>query len=80
MGKGCPTLGCGGDPNFAAPGRGHVEGCTHPVHNYLKGYSDETSIHRSERVAGTPVRPDLSAERGALEQRNSDNSSGEVSL
>lgn len=31
MSKGCPTLGCGGDPRYAAPGRGHVPGCRYPV-------------------------------------------------
>jgi hypothetical protein len=27
----CSTAGCWGDPFYAAPGRGHVEGCTYPV-------------------------------------------------
>jgi hypothetical protein len=31
VGRGCPTLGCGGDPRYAAPGRGHVPGCKYPV-------------------------------------------------
>jgi hypothetical protein len=26
---GCPTEGCKGDARYAAPGRGHIEGCTH---------------------------------------------------
>lgn len=26
----CNTEGCTGDTRYAAPGRGHVEGCTHP--------------------------------------------------
>ena len=59
MAKGCPTLGCGGDPNFAAPERGHVEGCTHPHHNYVKGNRDATSLHRDERLNGPGVRTDL---------------------
>lgn len=28
---GCPTEGCKGDVRYAAPGRGHREGCTHPM-------------------------------------------------
>lgn len=27
----CPTPGCDGDARYAAPGRGHRDGCTHPV-------------------------------------------------
>lgn len=27
----CPTDGCPGDGRYAAPGRGHIEGCTSPV-------------------------------------------------
>jgi hypothetical protein len=34
MAKGCPTLGCGGDPDYAAPGRGHIPGCHYPVGSY----------------------------------------------
>lgn len=45
MGRGCPTLGCGGDPRYAAPGRGHVPGCTHPDHNYEKGYTMPDDYH-----------------------------------
>lgn len=31
MANGCPSLGCGGDPRYAAPGRGHVPGCKYPL-------------------------------------------------
>lgn len=31
MARGCPSLGCGGDPRYAAPGRGHVPGCKYPL-------------------------------------------------
>lgn len=27
----CPTLGCRGDERYAAPGRGHIDGCTYPI-------------------------------------------------
>lgn len=27
----CPTPGCDGDVRYAAPGRGHIEGCHHPL-------------------------------------------------
>jgi len=27
----CSTEGCDGDGRYAAPGRGHAEGCTHPL-------------------------------------------------
>ena len=26
----CPTPNCPGDARYAAPGRGHIEGCTYP--------------------------------------------------
>lgn len=26
----CPTPRCRGDERYAAPGRGHIEGCTYP--------------------------------------------------
>lgn len=26
----CTTKGCPGDPRYAAPGRGHIEGCSYP--------------------------------------------------
>ena len=28
----CPTAECPGDARYAAPGRRHREGCTHPLH------------------------------------------------
>ncbi len=27
----CPTDGCPGDVRYAAPGRGHIDGCTYPL-------------------------------------------------
>jgi hypothetical protein len=70
MARGCPTLGCGGDPNYAAPGRGHVDGCTHPNHNYERGYIGETAIHWTERVDGPEVRPDLPSDGSSVEERS----------
>jgi hypothetical protein len=41
MAKGCPTLGCGGDPNYAAPGKGHIPACKYPdVFAEIKKSSD----------------------------------------
>jgi hypothetical protein len=54
MANGCPTLGCGGDPRYAAPGRAHIPGCKYPFD--VKG-SDEIpeELRPSKTLKGADI-------------------------
>jgi hypothetical protein len=62
----CPTPGCDGNANYAAPGRGHAQGCKYPWVDPDQFKIHSNFVHEPDRPftyeAGVdePVHPDFS--------------------
>lgn len=70
--EGCTTPGCPGDPNYAAPGRSHREGCTYPREG-AEGTQDAPDVTENSWFRDTPeTRRLLEEERAKLDRLESE--------